>query len=79
MAEHPDLEKWTDLATKQLRGRPLEDLNWKTWLRADYFGLYFLLILSRKSICWYHCSTILQIPLRLSVSAREKLSRPGLG
>jgi methylmalonyl-CoA mutase len=30
MAEHPDLDKWTDLATKQLRGRPLEDLNWKT-------------------------------------------------
>ncbi|MES0446724.1 MAG: methylmalonyl-CoA mutase, partial [Desulfobacterales bacterium] len=22
--------KWTELATKQLRGRPLEDLNWKT-------------------------------------------------
>ena len=30
MAEHPDLQKWKDLATKQLRGRPLEDLNWKT-------------------------------------------------
>ena len=30
MAEHPDLKKWTELATKQLRGRPLEDLSWKT-------------------------------------------------
>ncbi|MBW2327337.1 MAG: methylmalonyl-CoA mutase, partial [Deltaproteobacteria bacterium] len=30
MSEHPDLEKWKDLAAKQLRGRPLEDLNWKT-------------------------------------------------
>ncbi len=30
MAEHPDFKKWTELATKQLRGRPLEDLNWKT-------------------------------------------------
>jgi len=28
MSEHPDLQKWKDLATKQLRGRPLEDLNW---------------------------------------------------
>jgi len=30
MSEHPDLQNWKDLATKQLRGRPLEDLNWKT-------------------------------------------------
>ena len=30
MSEHPDLQKWKDLAVKQLRGRPLEDLNWKT-------------------------------------------------
>ncbi len=30
MAEHPDFQKWKDLATKQLRGRPLEDLDWKT-------------------------------------------------
>jgi len=30
MSEHPDLQKWKDLATKQLRGRPLEDLDWKT-------------------------------------------------
>ena len=30
MSEHPDLQKWKDLAAKQLRGRPLEDLNWKT-------------------------------------------------
>ena len=30
MAEHADLKKWVDLATKQLRGKPLEKLNWKT-------------------------------------------------
>ena len=30
MAEHPDLRKWKELSTKQLRGRPLEDLNWET-------------------------------------------------
>jgi methylmalonyl-CoA mutase len=30
MAEHPDLQKWRELATQQLRGRPLEDLNWTT-------------------------------------------------
>lgn len=30
MAKHSDRQKWTDLATKQLRGRPLEDLDWET-------------------------------------------------
>ena len=30
MAEHTDSKKWQDLATKQLRGKPLEQLNWKT-------------------------------------------------
>jgi methylmalonyl-CoA mutase len=30
MAEHPDLQKWKELATKQLRGKPLEGLNWNT-------------------------------------------------
>ncbi|MBW2192353.1 MAG: methylmalonyl-CoA mutase, partial [Deltaproteobacteria bacterium] len=30
MAEHPELQQWKELATKQLRGRPLEDLNWAT-------------------------------------------------
>lgn len=30
MSEHSEIDKWTELATKQLRGRPLEDLNWKT-------------------------------------------------
>jgi methylmalonyl-CoA mutase len=28
--EHPDLQKWKDLATKQLRGKSLEDLDWDT-------------------------------------------------
>jgi len=30
MSEHPDKQKWVELATKQLRGRPLEDLDWNT-------------------------------------------------
>jgi methylmalonyl-CoA mutase len=30
MPEKPDLQQWKDLATKQLRGRPLEDLDWDT-------------------------------------------------
>ncbi len=30
MAEHPDKQKWTELATKELRGKPLEALNWMT-------------------------------------------------
>ena len=30
MSEHSDLQKWKDLAAKQLRGKPLENLNWKT-------------------------------------------------
>jgi methylmalonyl-CoA mutase len=30
MAEHPDLQKWKELAAKQLRGKSLEDLNGNT-------------------------------------------------
>ncbi len=30
MAEHPQKSKWTELATKELRGKPLEDLDWNT-------------------------------------------------
>ncbi len=30
MSEHPDSQQWKDLATKQLRGKPLEDLDWET-------------------------------------------------
>jgi len=30
MSEHSDLNKWKELATKQLRGRALEDLEWDT-------------------------------------------------
>jgi methylmalonyl-CoA mutase len=30
MAEHPDLQKWKELAAKQLRGKSLEDLTWNT-------------------------------------------------
>ncbi len=30
MAKHPDLEKWEALATKLMKGKPLENLNWMT-------------------------------------------------
>jgi methylmalonyl-CoA mutase len=30
MAQHPDLLKWRELAAKELRGKPIETLNWKT-------------------------------------------------
>ena len=30
MSEHPDIKKWEELATKQLRGKPIESLNWDT-------------------------------------------------
>jgi len=30
MAKQSDIKKWKDLATKELRGKPLESLNWKT-------------------------------------------------
>ncbi len=30
MSEHPDLQQWKALATKQLRGKPLEALDWDT-------------------------------------------------
>jgi methylmalonyl-CoA mutase (EC 5.4.99.2) len=30
MSEHPDMQKWRDLAEKGLRGKPLESLTWTT-------------------------------------------------
>jgi len=30
MAKKAEIKKWKDLATKGLRGKPLESLNWKT-------------------------------------------------
>jgi len=30
MSDHPDKQKWIDLATKELRGEPLESLDWLT-------------------------------------------------
>ena len=30
MSEHPEKQKWIDLATKELRGKPLESLEWET-------------------------------------------------
>jgi len=30
MAEHPNLKKWKELAAKQMKGKPVDSLNWKT-------------------------------------------------
>ena len=30
MAQHPDKNKWEEIATKQMRGKTLEGLNWMT-------------------------------------------------
>ena len=30
MSQHPEIEKWIDLATKQMRGKSLESLEWQT-------------------------------------------------
>jgi len=30
MSEHPEIQKWIDLATKELRGKPLDSLTWQT-------------------------------------------------
>jgi methylmalonyl-CoA mutase len=30
MSDHPDKQRWIDLATKELRGKPLESLDWLT-------------------------------------------------
>jgi methylmalonyl-CoA mutase len=30
MSDHPDKQNWIDLATKELRGKPLESLDWLT-------------------------------------------------
>jgi methylmalonyl-CoA mutase len=30
MAEHPNMQKWKDLATKELKTKPLESLTWKS-------------------------------------------------
>jgi methylmalonyl-CoA mutase len=30
MAQHPDIDQWKKLAAKQLKGRPLEELDWRT-------------------------------------------------
>ncbi len=40
MAEHPELLKWKELASKQLKKRPLDDLNWKTPEGIDVKPLY---------------------------------------
>ena len=34
MAETHDRNKWEELATKELRGKPLEELTWMTTGRA---------------------------------------------
>jgi len=30
MSQHPDIEKWEGLASKLMRGKPLDDLDWQT-------------------------------------------------
>jgi methylmalonyl-CoA mutase len=40
MAEHPELLRWKELASKQLKKRPLDDLNWKTPEGIDVKPLY---------------------------------------
>lgn len=40
MTEKPDVSKWKELATKELRGKPLEDLTWKTPEGIDVKPLY---------------------------------------
>ena len=30
MSDHPEKQKWEELAAKELRGKPLESLNWMT-------------------------------------------------
>ena len=30
MSEHPEKQKWIDLASKELRGKPLESMDWET-------------------------------------------------
>ncbi len=30
MSEHPDINKWKELAMKEMRGKPLDSLNWDT-------------------------------------------------
>ncbi|MFO7688637.1 MAG: methylmalonyl-CoA mutase [Desulfobacterales bacterium] len=30
MAEHPNLKKWQELVSKQMKGKPVDSLNWKT-------------------------------------------------
>ena len=42
MAEHPDLQKLKDLGAKQLRGKPVENLNWKTLEGIPVKPLYTL-------------------------------------
>jgi methylmalonyl-CoA mutase len=30
MAEHPQMKKWLEAAAKELKGKPVEALNWET-------------------------------------------------
>ena len=40
MSEKPDINQWKELAAKQLRGKPLESLNWETPEGIDVKPLY---------------------------------------
>ncbi|MBW2177172.1 MAG: methylmalonyl-CoA mutase [Deltaproteobacteria bacterium] len=40
MSKQPSIEKWKELATKQLRGKPLDSLNWETPEGIEVKALY---------------------------------------
>ncbi len=40
MAEHPEKQKWIDLATKQMKGKPLSSLEWNTHEGIGVHPLY---------------------------------------
>ena len=55
MAEHPQIKKWKELAAKELKGKPVEALNWESpegitvkplYTAEDLAGLDFVNTLS---------------------------------
>ena len=40
MSKQPNIDQWKELATKQLRGKPLDSLNWETPEGIDVKPLY---------------------------------------
>ena len=63
MSEHPDKQKWEELAAKELRGKPLESLDWTTpegiqvkplYTAEDLEGIEFA-NLPRSGLFHVHC------------------------